>query len=275
MGAEAHIGSIEDVETLRKGAAGADGAIHTTFFHQISHMRVSTRLGVILGGSPSGIVYRFMKAAVEADKRAIETLGRALIGPDRALVSAFPTMALRLGRLATEQEAPEPHSPGGGRGPSEAAALALTSIGIRSSVVRLPPVVHDLKKQGLVTMMIAVAKKKGVSAFVEDGGNRWGAVHVLDTARLFRLALERGPAGARHHAIAEEGIPGRKLAEVIGRGLNVPPVSKSSQEATKLFTWLAPFIAADNPVSSKLTQERMGWRPTQPSLMSDLEKIEA
>jgi nucleoside-diphosphate-sugar epimerase len=271
MGAEAHIGSIEDLETLRKGAANADGAIHTAFFHQISHMRLSTRLGVILGGSPSGIVSRFTKAAVEADMRAIETLGRALTGSDRALVVAFPTMALRPGRLATEEDAPEPHSAGGGRAPSEEAALALTSIGIRSSVVRLPPVVHDRKKQGLATRMIEIARKKGVSAYVEDGNNRWGAIHVLDAAHLFRLALERGAPGARHHAVAEEGIAVRKLAEVIGRGLKVPVASKSPEEAAKLFTWLTPFLAADNPVSSKLTQERMGWHPTQPSLMSDLE----
>lgn len=271
MGVRAHIGSIEDIESLRKGAADAEGAIHTAFFHQITHISLPTRLRVMLRGSPSGIVARFTKAAVEADRRAIETLGNALKGTDRALVAAFPTMALRPGRTATEEDVPEPNSVGGGRAPSEASALALTSIGVRSNVVRLPPMVHDLKKQGLATRMVEIARKKNVSAYVGDGSNRWAAVHRLDAAHLFRLALENGSAGARYHAVAEEGIPLRKIAEVIGRSLNVPPVSKSSKDAAKLFSWLTPFIEADNPVSSRLTQERLRWRPIQPGIISDLE----
>jgi len=271
MGVRAQVGSIEDVDCLRKGAADAEGAVHTAFFHQITHMSLSTRLRVMLGGSPSGIVSRFTKAAVEADQRAIETIGRALRGSDRALVVAFPTMALKPGRMATEEDAPEPHSAGGGRAPSEAAALALASIGVRSSVVRLPPMVHDRRKQGLATRMIEIARKKGISAYVGDGSNHWAAVHRLDAARLFRLALEHGSAGARYHAVAEEGIPLRKIAEVIGRSLDVPAFSKSSRDATKLFSWLTPFIEADNPVSSQLTKERLGWRPGQPDIISDLE----
>jgi nucleoside-diphosphate-sugar epimerase len=271
MGARAHVGSIEDVESLRKGAADAEGAIHTAFFHRITHMSLSTRLRVMLGGSPGGIVSRFTHAAVEADKRAIETIGKALRGSDRAIVAAFPTMALKPGCMATEGDAPEPHSAGGGRAQSEAATLALASIGVRSSVVRLPPMVHDRQKQGLATRMIEVAKKKGVSAYVGDGSNRWAAVHRLDAAHLFRLALEQGNAGARYHAVAEEAIPIRKIAEVIGRSQNVLVVSKSSKEATKLFSWLTPFIEADNPVSSQLTQERLRWRPAQPGIISDLD----
>jgi nucleoside-diphosphate-sugar epimerase len=271
MGARAHIGSIEDVETLRKAAADAEGTIHTAFFHQITHMSLPTRLRVMLGGSPGGIVSRFTHAAVEADKRAIETIGRALRGSDRAIVIAFPTMALKAGCMATEEDAPEPYSAGGGRAPSEVAALALASIGVRSSVVRLPPMVHDRQKQGLATRMIEVARKKGVSAYVGDGSNRWAAVHRLDAAHLFRLALEHGNAGAKYHAVAEEGIPLRKIAQAIGRSLEVPAVSKSSKDAAKLFSWLTPFIEADNPVSSQLTQERLRWRPAQPGIISDLE----
>ncbi len=270
LGAKAHIGSIEDLENLHKGAAGADGAIHTAFFHQITHMSLPTRLSVMLGGSPSGIISRFTKTAVEADKRAIETLGRALTGSDRTLVIAFPTMALTAGRLATEEDAPNPTSVGGSRVPSEAAALALASEGIRSSVVRLPPLVHDREKQGLATRMIEIARKKSVSAYIEDGLNRWAGVHRLDAARLFRLALERGDAGARYHAVAEEGVPVREIAEVIGQQLKVPVLSRSSPDAARFFSWLAPFIAADNPVSSKLTQEKLGWRATQPGIISDL-----
>ena len=270
MGVRAHIGSIEDVEGLRKGAADAEGAIHTAFFHQITHMGIPTRLRVMLGGSPGGIVSRFTQAAVAADKRAIETLGNALTGADRAMVVAFPTMALRAGSMATEEDAPDPSSAGGGRAPSEAAALALASIGVKSTVVRLPPMVHDRQKQGLATRLIEIARKKGVSAYVETGTNRWGAVHRLDAARLFRLALENGTAGARYHAVAEEGISLCKIAEVIGRRLDVPAVSKSSKDAARLFSWLATFVETDNPVSSQLTQERLRWRPTQPGIISDL-----
>lgn len=270
MGARAHVGSIEDLECLRHGAAGANAAIHLAFFHQITHMRLSTRLGVMFGGIPSGIVLRFTKAAVDAESRAIETLGEELTGPDRALVAVLPTMALRPGRLATEEDAPDPGALGGGRAPSERAALALASKGVRSSVVRLAPVVHDREKWGLGTMLADIAKKKGVVPYVGEGLNRWSGVHRLDAARLFRLALERGAAGVRYHAVAEEGVPVREIAEAIGRRLNVSVVSKSSQEVAKLFGWLAPFIGADNPVSSKLTRERLGWRPTQPGLISDI-----
>jgi nucleoside-diphosphate-sugar epimerase len=274
MGVRMHIGSIEDVDSLRKGAADAEGAIHTAFFHQITHMSLPTRLRVMLGGSPSGIVSRFTQAAVEADKRAIETLGNALIGNDRAIVTAFPTMALSPGRMATEEDAPDPNSVGGGRASSEAATLALASIGVRSSVVRLPPMVHDRQKQGLATRMIEIARKKGASVYVGNGSNRWAAIHRLDAARLFRLALENGSAGARYHAVAEEAIPVRNIAEVISIRLELPAASKSSVEAAKLFSWLTPFIEADNPVSSQLTQERLRWRPTQPCIISDLENAE-
>jgi nucleoside-diphosphate-sugar epimerase len=271
MGVCGYVGSIEDVESLCKGAADAEGAIHTAFFHQITHMSLSTRLRVMLGGSPGGIDSKFTHAAVEADKRAIETIGKALRGSDRAIVAAFPTMALKPGCMATEKDAPEPYSAGGGRAQSEAAALALASIGVRSSVVRLPPMVHDRQKQGLATRMIEVAKKKGVSAYVGGGSNRWAAVHRLDAAHLFRLVLEQGNASARYHAVAEKAIPIRKIAEVIGRSHAVPVVSKSSKEAGKLFSWLTPIIEADNPVSSRLTQERLRWRPAQPGILFDLD----
>ena len=272
MGARAHLGSIEDVESLRRGAADAEGAIHTAFFHKITQMGIPSRLRVMAGGSPGGIVSRFTQAAVEADMQAIEVIGNALTGTDRALVAAFPTMALKAGRMATEEDAPDPSSAGGGRGPSEATALALASIGVRSSVVRLPPMVHDRQKQGLATRMIEIAKKRGVSAYVGDGSNRWAAVHRLDAAHLFRLALENGKAGARYHAVAEEVIPLRTIAEVIGRRLHVPVANKSLQDAAKLFSWLTPFIEADNPVSSQVTRERLRWQPTQPGIISDLEK---
>jgi nucleoside-diphosphate-sugar epimerase len=270
LGARVHIGSIEDLEGLRMGAAGANAAIHLAFFHKISHVSVPKRLRILFGGSPAGMVSRFTATAVEAEVRAIETLGGALTGSDRVLVAAFPTMALAQGRLTTERDAPDAAAPGSGRAPSERAALSLSYRGIRTSVVRLPPPVHDERTQGLATLMTDIAKKKGASAYVADGQNRWPAVHRLDAARLFRLAMENGAAGARYHAIAEESIPLRVIAESIGRQLNVPVVSKTRDEAARHFGWLAPFVSADNPVSSELTQERLGWKPVNRGLLEDL-----
>lgn len=272
-GAQVHRGTIEDLDSLRRGAAAADGAIHTAFFHEITHMGLGTRLRVFLGGSPGGIVSRFLSATVETDRRALETLGQALAGPDRPLVAAFGTMAMKPGRLATEDDAYDPHSVGGPRGASEDAMLALASHGVRASVIRLPPIVHgDRDRAGFAPRLIGIARRKGISAYVGDGCNRWPSVHRLDAAHLFRLALEKGAAGARYHAVAEEGVPFREISELIGRRLNVPLVTKSPEEAAKLFSWLAPLLAVDNPVSSKLTQQGLGWRPVQPGLLADLDQ---
>lgn len=271
-GAEVCRGTIEDLDCVRRGAAAADGAIHTAFFHSFSHASLSTRLRVIFGGTPSGIVARFMQAAVDADKRAIETIGGALSGADRALVVAFPTMAMTAGHPATEDDRADPKSVGGLRARSEEALIALARRGVRASIVRLPPSVHGAGDRGLVWRLINTARKKGFSAYVGDGRNRWAAVHRLDAARLFRLALENGTPGSRYHAIAEEGTPFREIAATIGRHLNVRVVSKSAQEAASLFSFLAPFVSADNPVSSALTQKHLGWTPRGPGLLQDLEE---
>ena len=272
-GADVHRGSLEDAESLRAGAAKAEGAIHTAFFHEIMHMGLGTRLRVILGGSPSGILSRYLTAAVETDKRALETIGKALTGPDRPLVAAFGTMGLKAGRLATEDDAYDPDSVGGPRAKSEETMSALSSLGVRASVIRLPPLVHgDGDRAGFAPRIIAAARKQGVSAYVGDGLNRWPAVHRLDAAHLFRLALEKGTAGAKYHAVADEGVPFREISEVFGRRLNVPVAPKSPQEAAKIFSWLSPFLSIDNPASSKLTQERLGWKPTQPGLLADLDQ---
>jgi nucleoside-diphosphate-sugar epimerase len=272
VGAKAHRGTIEDLECLRRGAAMADAAIHTAYFHAFSHASLSLRLRVMFGGLPSGIVSRFMRAAVETDIRAIETLGTALVGADPSLVFAFPTMAMKAGQVATEDDAADPNSAGGPRARSESALKALAGRGIRVSTVRLPPTVHGDGDHGLVWSLIQTARKKGFSAYVGEGRNRWGAVHRHDAARLFRLALEKGTPGSRYHAVAEEGMPFRRIAEVIGRHLDVPVVGKSQQEAASVFSFLAPFVATDNPVSSALTQQRLGWTPTGPDLLHDLEK---
>lgn len=247
-GAQARRGDMEDLESLRSGAAQSDGVIHLAFNHDFSKFADNCA----------------------ADRRAIETLGAVLEGSGRPLVVTSGVAHLAPGRAATEDDAPPPVSPAYPRA-SEAAATALVARGVRVSVVRLPQV-HDRDRHGLVTYMIAVARDKGVSAYVGDGRGRWPAVHRLDVGRLYRLALEKSEAGARYHAIAEEGVPIKDIAEAIGRRLNLPVVAKSPDEAAGHFGWLAHFAGIDAPASSRLTQQRLGWRPTaQPGMIEDLE----
>src|SRR5579862_2285015 len=244
-GATAHRGSLEDLESLRSGAAAADGVIHTAFIHDFSNYG----------------------PAAEADRRAIETLGDAIAGSDRPLIVTSGTLlARRQGPLATEEDAHNPNFPR----KSEEEALALAARGVRASVLRLPPSVHGNGDHGFVPYLISIAREKGVSAFIEDGLNRWPAVHRLDAAHLYRLVLEKGNAGSTYHGIADEGVPTREIAEAIGRGLNVPVVSKSREAAADHFGWIARFFGIDGPASSALTQERFAWRPVQPGLIADL-----
>jgi nucleoside-diphosphate-sugar epimerase len=250
-GAEVHRGNLEDPESLRAGAAKADGVIHLAFDHDFSNF----------------------VAICEKDRRAIEALGDALVGSNRPLVI---TSGTGMGNAAPGKPATEDHFDPNHPNPRKSSELAAASVaerGVNVSVVRLPQV-HDTVKQGLVTYAVAVAREKGISAYVGDGMNRWPAAHVLDTARLYRLALEKADAGARYHAVAEEGIPAREIAEVVGRGLKVPVVSLSPEEAAGHFGWLAPFVSWDMPASSAQTQQRLGWRPTGPGLIADLERMQ-
>jgi nucleoside-diphosphate-sugar epimerase len=245
-GAEPHRGDLEDLESLRSGAAAADGVIHTGFIHDFA---------------------RF-KEVCEIDRHAIEALGSTLAGSDRALIVTSGTGAAHTpGRLTTEDDAPNSPMP---RVASEEAAASAETQSVRVSVMRLPQV-HDPVKQGLITYLIAAAREKSVAAYIGDGLNRWPAVHRLDAAHLYRLALEKGSAGARYNAVAEEGVPFREIAEAIGRGLKVPVVAKSAEEAGEHFGWLAHFAALDMPASSVLTQQRLGWRPTGVGLIADLD----
>jgi nucleoside-diphosphate-sugar epimerase len=246
-GADVHRGSLEDLNSLRRGAAAADGVIHTAFIHDFSNYA----------------------AAAETDRRAIETLGAALAGSDRPLIITSGTLLVqRQGGLATEDDTPNSSFPR----KSEEAAMASAARGVNVSVVRLPPSVHGDGDHGFIPALIGIARQKGVSAHVSDGNHRWPAVHRLDAASLFRLAFEKGAAGAKYHGVADEGVPFREIAEVIGRRLHVPVVSKSPQEATDHFGWLAHFVAIDCPASSAQTQERLGWRPRQPGLIPDIDR---
>lgn len=245
-GAQVQRGSLDDLDSLRSGAEAADGVIHTAFIHDFSN---------------------YAKSA-EADRRAIETLGEVLTGSDRPLVVTAGMAGLVQGRLLTEDDVRDPNSPVGRF--SEDAALTLAAHGVRASVVRLPPSVHGKDDHGFVPDLINIARAKGVSGYPAAGTNRWASVHRTDAARLFRLALESAPAGARLHGIADEGVPTREIAEVIGRQLNIPVVSVSADQVSQHFGWLGAFFSINMIGSSALTQERYGWHPTQPSLLDDL-----
>ena len=250
-GAEVHRGSLEDLESLRSGAAAADGVIHLAFNHDFSNWA----------------------ANCEVDRQVIEAIGSALAGSNRPLVVTSGTGLVNIapGQLALEENAVVSTAviP---RAASEEAAAVVAAQGVTVSVVRLPQV-HNPFRQGLVTFAIQVAREKGVSAYVGEGRNRWPAAHVLDTARLYRLALEKQAPGAKFHAVAEEGVPLRDIAEVIGRSLKVPVVSMSPEEAAVHFGWLGTFVGRDVPASSAQTRKQLGWQPIGPGLIADLEQM--
>jgi len=259
VGAEVHRGTLDDLDGLRNAAAASDGVIHLAFKHDIAFS----------GG---------FQDAADADRRAIETFGEALVDSDRPFLIASGTLGLAPGRVGTERDGHGPgaaaHLTGGAQTRMDNAQMTLSFAprGVRSSVVRLPPTVHGEGDNGFMAALVGIARDTGVSGYIGDGSNRWPAVHRLDAAHLFRLALEKAPAGSVLHAIADEGVPIRAIAEVIGRHLDLPVVAISPADAGEHFGWLAGFLAVDSPASSSLTRELVGWHQTHTGLIDDLEK---
>jgi len=250
-GAKAHRGTLEDPETLRAGASDADAVIHTAFDHDFS---------------------RFVENC-EKDKRAIAALGAALAGSDRPLIITSGTGmgSGEHGEPAREDVLNLSHP--NPRIASELAGNAQLDAGVNVSVVRLPQV-HNPLKQGLITPLVEIARRQGVVAYVGEGKNRWPAGHVSDVAQLYKLAVEKGEAGARYHAVGEEGVSSREIAESLGRGLKLPVVSIAPEQANEHFGWMGMFVGLDMPASSALTQARLNWRPSGPTLIADLDKAQ-
>jgi nucleoside-diphosphate-sugar epimerase len=248
-GAQVHRGSLGDPAGLRAAAGASDGVIHLAF-----------------GGFADG------PAAGQQDLHAIEAMGDALADSGKPLVLAAGLLGLTAGRPAIEHDMLDPGSPVAAARPGMLAAALLAAREVRSSVVRLAPSVHGEGDHAFIPQLIAIARDKGVSGYIGDGSSRWPAVHRMDAARLFRLALEQAPAGSALHAVAEEGVPTRDIAEAISRHLNVPAVSVPPQQAPEHFGWLAMVFGADIPASSALTRQQVGWEPVQPGLIDDLDK---
>jgi nucleoside-diphosphate-sugar epimerase len=247
LGAEPHRGDLDDLDSLRAGAAAAEGVVHLGYNHDFSRMADAAR----------------------TDLAAIAAFGTELEGTGRPLVVAAGVVGLATGRVATERDVPDPAAHL--RVAGVQAALGFTERGVRALSVRFAPTVHGPGDHGFVAVLTAIAREKGVSAYLGAGDGRWSAVHRLDAARLVRLALDKAPAGAAVHAVAEEGVPTRAIAEAIGRGLGVPVVSLPVERAAEHFGWLARFFGADTAASSALTRELLGWEPREPGLIEDLD----
>ena len=258
LGAMVQRGDVDDPEGLAKAAALSEGVIHLAFQHELAWS----------GNFP---------AAAAADRRAVEAIGAALAGSDRPFVLASGVLGLTSGRVATEEDGLVPSaevraSPGGRRSATALLALSLRGVGVRSSVLRLPPTVHGDGDHGFVATLVATARQRGVAGYVGEGKNRWPAVHRSDAARLARLAVEAAPAGSVLHAVADEGVPFHEIAAVISRHLGIPTASVGPAEAIEHFTHLGHFVALDSPATASFTRELLGWEPTGPSLLEDLEQ---
>jgi len=257
-GATVFRGDLDEPDGLAKAAADSDGVIHLAFQHEVA-----------FGGD--------FATAATADRRAVEAMGAALAGSDRPLVLASGLLGLANGRVATEEDGLVPGAeiranPAGMRAATGLFTLSLRGIGVRSSVLRLPPTVHGDGDNGFMATFVSIARQRSVAGYVADGTNRWPAVHRSDAARLFRLAVESAPAGSVLHAVADEGVPFRDIAEAMGRHLGVPTESVTPADAAEHFFPLGHFVAMDSPATAVITRELLGWKPTGPTLLHDLEE---
>ena len=246
MGAKVHRGSLEDLDSLRKGATETDGTVHLAFIHDFTKFAENSQI----------------------DKHAIDAMGEVLAGSDKPFIVTSGTLLVAPGKLATEED---PVTPGLPRA-SETAGLAFATRGVRAMAVRLPQVHGGDGKCGLVSWLIDIARDKGVSGYIGDGGSRWSGAHRLDVARLYRLALEKGKAGKSYHAVSDEGVAARDIAEIVGRHLKLPVASISPEEAQAHFGIMAMFAGMDGAASSALTQQWLGWKPTQIGLIADISR---
>ncbi|MEP6781072.1 MAG: SDR family oxidoreductase [Gemmatimonadaceae bacterium] len=251
LGVTAHRGDLKSTDSLQAAARACDGVIHTAFIHDFSDIG----------------------AAGVTDNVAIQAIGDALADSGKPFVVTSGIAHLAQGGVKTENDKADPNSVATHRIPSENTTFALAARGVRATLLRLPPSVHGDGDHGFVPAIIDVARKQGVSAYIGEGLNRWPAVHRLDAANLFRLALEHGVAGATYHGVADEGVPTKEIADVIGRRLNVPVISKSREEVAAHFGWIGHFFGVDCPASSTQTQQLLGWRPTHASLILDLDNV--
>jgi nucleoside-diphosphate-sugar epimerase len=257
-GAIVRRGHLDDPDGLAKAAADSDGVIHLAFQHEVA-----------FGGN--------FAAAGTADRRAVEAMGSALADSDRPFVLASGVLGLNSGRVATESDGLVPSAemranPAGRRMATALLALSLRGVGVRSSVLRLPPTVHGEGDHGFVATLVGIARQRGVAGYVGDGDNRWPAVHRSDAARLTRLAVEAAPAGSVLHAVADEGVPFREIAGAMSRRLGVPTASVAPADAPEHFAFLGHFVGMDSPATAALTRELLAWEPTGPSLLEDLEE---
>jgi nucleoside-diphosphate-sugar epimerase len=257
-GAAVQRGDLDDPDGLAKAADDSDGVIHLAFQHEEA-----------FAGN--------FAAAAAADRRAVEAMGTALAGSDRPFVLASGMIGLTAGRVATENDglvaSPEVRAnPAGRRAATALLTLSLRGIGVRSSVLRFAPTVHGDGDNGFVATLVGIARQRGAAGYVADGANRWPAVHRSDAARLARLAVEAAPAGSVLHAVADEGVPFREIAEAMGRHLHIPTTSVAPQDAAEHFGFMAHFAGLDSPATATITRELVGWEPTGPSLLEDLEQ---
>ena len=257
-GAMVHRGDIDDPDGLAQAAADSDGVIHLAFQHEIA-----------FGGN--------FAAAAAADRRAVEAMGGALADSDRPFVLASGLLGMNVGRVATEDDGLVPSAeiranPAGRRSATALLVLSLRGAGVRSSVLRLPPTVHGDGDNGFISILVGIARQRGVAGYVGDGANRWPAVHRSDAARLARLAVESAPAGSVLHAVGDEGVAFREIAEAMGGQLGIPTASVTPADAPEHFSFLGHFVGMDSPASAAITRELLGWEPTGPGLLDDLKQ---